>query len=33
MANHLRFVGRTVMVRNGNVDAAYGALSRWGGSE
>ncbi|XP_032060293.1 28S ribosomal protein S21, mitochondrial [Aythya fuligula] len=28
MANHLRFIGRTVMVRNGNVDAAYGALSR-----
>ncbi|XP_047910282.2 small ribosomal subunit protein bS21m [Anser cygnoides] len=28
MANHLRFVGRTVMVRNGDVDAAYGALSR-----
>ncbi|NXF48360.1 RT21 protein, partial [Oceanites oceanicus] len=28
MANHLRFVGRTVMVQNGNVEAAYGALSR-----
>lgn len=28
MANHLRFIGRTVMVQNGNVDAAYGALSR-----
>ncbi|KFO75156.1 28S ribosomal protein S21, mitochondrial [Cuculus canorus] len=28
MANHLRFVGRTVMVQSGNVDAAYGALSR-----
>ncbi|XP_073678458.1 small ribosomal subunit protein bS21m [Garra rufa] len=28
MANHLRFVARTVMVQNGNVDAAYGALSR-----
>ncbi|XP_051520011.1 28S ribosomal protein S21, mitochondrial [Myxocyprinus asiaticus] len=28
MANHLRFVARTVMVQNGNVEAAYGALSR-----
>ncbi|KAM6112447.1 small ribosomal subunit protein bS21m [Phoenicopterus ruber ruber] len=28
MANHLRFVGRTVMVQNGNVEAAYGALNR-----
>ncbi|XP_069734580.1 small ribosomal subunit protein bS21m [Phaenicophaeus curvirostris] len=28
MANHLRFVGRTVMVQGGNVDAAYGTLSR-----
>ncbi|NWH56882.1 RT21 protein, partial [Geococcyx californianus] len=28
MANHLRFVGRTVMVQNGNVDAAYSALTR-----
>lgn len=28
MANHLRFVGRTVMVQNGNVDAAYGVLNR-----
>ncbi|NXD88586.1 RT21 protein, partial [Halcyon senegalensis] len=28
MANHLRFLGRTVMVQNGNVEAAYGALSR-----
>ncbi|NXY10961.1 RT21 protein, partial [Pteruthius melanotis] len=28
MANHLRFVGRTVMVQNGNVEAAYGVLSR-----
>ncbi|NWS64643.1 RT21 protein, partial [Chunga burmeisteri] len=28
MANHLRFVGRTVMVQNGNVDAAYSALNR-----
>ncbi|XP_075301432.1 small ribosomal subunit protein bS21m isoform X2 [Opisthocomus hoazin] len=28
MANHLRFVGRTVMVQNGNVEAAYGALTR-----
>lgn len=31
MANHLRFLGRTVMVQNGNVEAAYGALNRWGG--
>ncbi|NXS27743.1 RT21 protein, partial [Pomatostomus ruficeps] len=28
MASHLRFVGRTVMVQNGNVDAAFGALNR-----
>ncbi|XP_016146712.1 28S ribosomal protein S21, mitochondrial-like [Sinocyclocheilus grahami] len=28
MASHLRFVARTVMVQNGNVDAACGALSR-----
>ncbi|XP_055076036.1 small ribosomal subunit protein bS21m [Misgurnus anguillicaudatus] len=28
MASHLRFVARTVMVQNGNVDAAYGALNR-----
>ncbi|NWR53853.1 RT21 protein, partial [Bucorvus abyssinicus] len=28
MANHLRFLGRTVMVQNGNVEAAYGALNR-----
>ncbi|NXV52088.1 RT21 protein, partial [Uria aalge] len=28
MANHLRFLGRTVMVQNGNVEAAYSALSR-----
>ncbi|XP_064355191.1 small ribosomal subunit protein bS21m [Dromaius novaehollandiae] len=28
MANHLRFIGRTVMVQQGNVEAAYGALSR-----
>ncbi|NWZ34951.1 RT21 protein, partial [Brachypodius atriceps] len=28
MANHLRFVGRTVMVQNGNVEAAYGVLNR-----
>ncbi|KAG7457858.1 hypothetical protein MATL_G00231710 [Megalops atlanticus] len=28
MANHLRFVARTVMVQNGNVDAAYKALNR-----
>ncbi|XP_039943996.1 small ribosomal subunit protein bS21m isoform X1 [Hirundo rustica] len=27
MANHLRFVGRTVMVQNGNVEAAYGVLN------
>ncbi|KAF1551788.1 28S ribosomal protein S21, mitochondrial, partial [Eudyptes schlegeli] len=27
MANHLRFLGRTVMVQNGNVEAAYGALN------
>ncbi|NXM59807.1 RT21 protein, partial [Illadopsis cleaveri] len=30
MANHLRFVGRTVMVQNGNVEAAYGVLNRTG---
>ncbi|XP_065713999.1 small ribosomal subunit protein bS21m [Patagioenas fasciata] len=28
MANHLRFVGRTVMVQNGDVEAAYGVLNR-----
>ncbi|KAM9368536.1 small ribosomal subunit protein bS21m [Phaethornis superciliosus] len=28
MANHLRFVGRTVMVQNENVEAAYGVLNR-----
>ncbi|XP_072530772.1 small ribosomal subunit protein bS21m [Salminus brasiliensis] len=28
MANHLRFVARTVMVRGGNVDAAYSSLNR-----
>ncbi|KAI1901526.1 hypothetical protein AGOR_G00035330 [Albula goreensis] len=28
MANHLRFVARTVMVQNGNVDAAFKALNR-----
>ncbi|NXH18097.1 RT21 protein, partial [Bucco capensis] len=28
MANHARFVARTVMVQNGNVEAAYGALNR-----
>ncbi|NP_001153310.2 small ribosomal subunit protein bS21m [Danio rerio] len=28
MANHLRFVSRTVMVQNGNVDLAYGFLNR-----
>ncbi|XP_036371811.1 28S ribosomal protein S21, mitochondrial [Megalops cyprinoides] len=28
MASHLRFVARTVMVQNGNVDAAYKALNR-----
>ncbi|XP_053494133.1 28S ribosomal protein S21, mitochondrial [Ictalurus furcatus] len=28
MANHLRFVARTVMVQDGNVDAAYKALNR-----
>ncbi|KAM4755747.1 small ribosomal subunit protein bS21m isoform 2-T2 [Cyanocitta cristata] len=28
MANHLRFVGRTVMVQSGNVEAAYGVLNR-----
>ncbi|NXS51473.1 RT21 protein, partial [Brachypteracias leptosomus] len=28
MANHVRFLGRTVMVQNGNVEAAYGVLNR-----
>ncbi|KAG7276437.1 hypothetical protein CRUP_014096 [Coryphaenoides rupestris] len=28
MANHLRFVARTVMVQEGNVDAAYKNLTR-----
>ncbi|XP_064204684.1 28S ribosomal protein S21, mitochondrial [Anguilla rostrata] len=28
MASHLRFVARTVMVQNGNVDAAYKTLNR-----
>ncbi|KAI4886860.1 hypothetical protein NFI96_021441 [Prochilodus magdalenae] len=28
MANHLRFVARTVMVQDGNIDAAYRALNR-----
>ncbi|KAK1805361.1 hypothetical protein P4O66_019684 [Electrophorus voltai] len=28
MANHLRFVARTVMVKDGNVDAAYKVLNR-----
>ncbi|XP_069041024.1 small ribosomal subunit protein bS21m [Lepisosteus oculatus] len=28
MANHLKFVARTVMVQNGNVDAAYRTLNR-----
>ncbi|KAM8794398.1 small ribosomal subunit protein bS21m [Eudromia elegans] len=28
MANHARFVARTVMVQGGNVEAAYGALTR-----
>ncbi|KAL7826356.1 hypothetical protein AOLI_G00315650 [Acnodon oligacanthus] len=28
MANHLRFVARTVMVQDGNVEAAYKALNR-----
>ncbi|NWU88025.1 RT21 protein, partial [Onychorhynchus coronatus] len=28
MANHARFVARTVMVQNGNVEAAYGVLNR-----
>ncbi|CAL8295090.1 unnamed protein product [Merluccius merluccius] len=28
MANHLRFVARTVMVQEGNVDAAYKTLTR-----
>ena len=29
MSRHLRFVARTVMVQEGNVDAAYKALNRW----
>ena len=29
MANHLRFVARTVMVQEGNVDAAYKTLTRF----
>ncbi|XP_070702776.1 small ribosomal subunit protein bS21m [Pempheris klunzingeri] len=28
MARHLRFIARTVMVRDGDVDAAYGTLNR-----
>ncbi|XP_062385959.1 28S ribosomal protein S21, mitochondrial [Sardina pilchardus] len=28
MSRHLRFVARTVMVQDGNVDAAYKALNR-----
>ncbi|XP_075043833.1 small ribosomal subunit protein bS21m [Mixophyes fleayi] len=28
MSNHLRFIARTVLVQNGNVDAAYKALNR-----
>ncbi|XP_053134282.1 28S ribosomal protein S21, mitochondrial isoform X2 [Hemicordylus capensis] len=28
MANHLKFVARTVMVANGNVEAAYRVLNR-----
>lgn len=28
MANHLRFIARTVMVQNGNIDAAYKTLNR-----
>ncbi|XP_028566392.2 small ribosomal subunit protein bS21m [Podarcis muralis] len=28
MANHLKFVARTVMVPNGNVEAAYRVLNR-----
>ncbi|XP_030044163.1 small ribosomal subunit protein bS21m [Microcaecilia unicolor] len=28
MANHLKFIARTVMVQNGNVDSAYRALNR-----
>ncbi|KAL2079953.1 hypothetical protein ACEWY4_023746 [Coilia grayii] len=28
MARHLRFVARTVMVQDGNVDAAYKSLNR-----
>ncbi|XP_062302029.1 28S ribosomal protein S21, mitochondrial [Osmerus eperlanus] len=28
MSRHLRFVARTVMVQEGNVDAAYKALNR-----
>ncbi|NXX49377.1 RT21 protein, partial [Tricholaema leucomelas] len=28
MAKHLRFLGRTVMVQNGDVEGAYSALNR-----
>ncbi|XP_041094837.1 28S ribosomal protein S21, mitochondrial [Polyodon spathula] len=28
MANHMKFVARTVMVQNGNVDTAYKILNR-----
>ncbi|XP_008278692.1 small ribosomal subunit protein bS21m [Stegastes partitus] len=28
MARHLRFIARTVMVKEGNVDAAYATLNR-----
>ncbi|XP_076611461.1 small ribosomal subunit protein bS21m [Chaetodon auriga] len=28
MSRHLRFIARTVMVRDGNVDAAYRTLNR-----
>uniref|UniRef100_A0A8D0DK54 Mitochondrial ribosomal protein S21 n=1 Tax=Salvator merianae TaxID=96440 RepID=A0A8D0DK54_SALMN len=28
MSNHLRFIARTVMVPNGNVEAAYRVLNR-----
>jgi len=28
-AHHLKFVGRTVLVRNNDVEAAYRALDRW----
>ncbi|XP_028820180.1 small ribosomal subunit protein bS21m [Denticeps clupeoides] len=28
MANHLRFLARTVMVQEGNIDTAYKALNR-----